>query len=170
MKYFSDFLYKAQTRTMETTSRFLESFKATKSYLIRSGKDDAKYYKNNKLVVLSKKLEAIDENGKEENIHFSKNEMKIMDIFHNVYKDNERFTTADKMTQNIYNYIDERFYQNYEVEAEAENFVCLCETGECCRKCCKHPGEVCVWNSRCCVEDDDTSMMNWNFGIGQWRC
>lgn len=152
--------------------RFLESFKATKAYLIRSGKDDAKYYKNNKLVVLSKKLETIDENGQEENTHFSKNEMKIIDIFHNVYKDNERFTTADKMTQNIYNYIDVRFYQKYEAEAEAEaeNFVCLCETCECCRKCCKHPGEVCVWNSRCCVEDDDNSMMNWNFGIGQWRC
>jgi hypothetical protein len=149
-------------------NRFLESFKATKAYLIRSGKDDAKYYKNNTLDVLSKKLETIDKNGQEEHTHFSKNEMKIMDIFYNVYKDNDTFTTADKMTQNIYKYIYERFYQND--EAEAANFMCLCEKGECCRKCCKHPGEVCVWNSRCCVEDNDNSMMNWNFGIGKWRC
>ena len=60
---------------METTRRFLDSFMATKLILIRLWKDEAKYYKNKRLVVLSKKLEAIDKSGQESNIHFSKNEM-----------------------------------------------------------------------------------------------
>ena len=56
---------------METTRRFLDSFMATKSILIRLVKDEAKYYKNKRLVVLSKKLEEIDKSGQESNIHFS---------------------------------------------------------------------------------------------------
>ena len=152
---------------METTRRFLDSFMATKSILIRLGNDEAKYYKNKRLVVLSKKLEEIDKSGQESNIHFSKNEMKIMDIFYNVYIDATTYSAADKMTQDLYNYIHERFYQVDSDEYD-EQLACLCETGECCRKCCNHPGEVCVWNSRRCIEDDDNSMMNWTFGAGNW--
>lgn len=141
---------------------------ATKSILIRLGKDEAKYYKNKRLVVLSKKLEEIDKSGQESNTHFSKNEMKIMDIFYNVYTDATTYSAADKMTQDLYNYIHERFYQ----VDDGEQLTCLCETGECCRKCCKHPGEVCFWNSRRYInnDDDDVSLMNWTFGIGSWRC
>ena len=96
-------------------------------------------------------------------VHFSRNEIKIMKIFYELYKDT--IEQADETTQIIYEYISKKYYNN-------ENKMnCLCETGECCSKCCSHSGNVCAWNSRKYIAtDDDTTdtLMNWTFGVGNW--
>jgi hypothetical protein len=94
-------------------------------------------------------------------VHFSRNEIKIMKIFYELYKD--IIEQADETTQMIYEYISKKYYDNeYKMN-------CLCEIGECCSKCCLHQGNVCVWNSRKYIaNDEDDTLMNWTFGSGNW--
>ena len=127
--------------------RVFDSFQDAKAYLKNTSNLNQKYYKRkDKLIILSKKISR----GmySEEQEHFSKNELRIMETY---------IDTHDELKNGldcaIYDYIVEIIDKNKN--------ICLCEIGECCRKCCIHPGTTCIWKNY--VEADE-----WNDPDSVW--
>jgi hypothetical protein len=131
--------------------RIFQSFQAVKLYLKNTSNPNKKIYKRkDKLIILSKKLSR----GlySEEREYFSKNELKIMNIYRDI--NDESINGLDGTTQAIYDYIVEYMENN-------KKNVCLCELNECCRKCCVHPETTCIWKNY--VEADE-----WNDPDNVW--
>ena len=129
--------------------RVFESFQAAKSYLKNTSNLNKKYYKRkDKLIILSKKVSR----GmySEEQEHFSKNEQIIMEVYIDIHDESKNGLDCA-----IYDYIVEIIDNN------KNKNICLCETGECCRKCCVHPDTTCIWKNY--VEADE-----WNDPDNVW--
>jgi len=117
----------------------LKTFQDVNKILKAENNVGKKYYRRQKrLVVLSNKLLNAIKN--EELVYFSKNEIKIMEVYYHIYQ-NVINTVTDKMTQIVYDYIVEY------LDKQKNQVLCLCETEECCRKCCVHPETTCVWKN-----------------------
>lgn len=121
---------------MTTEELILKSFQSARMLIKESGNGDEKFYKRrDKLTILAKKIEKGLEN---EQINFSKNELKIIESYKHIYQNT--INTTDETTQIVYDYIVEYLDKN-------KKCVCLCEPGECCRKCCVHPDTTCIWKN-----------------------
>ena len=128
--------------------RVLQSFQAARAYLKMTSNPSEKYYKRkDKLIILAKKISRGMYSEDQE--HFSKNELKIMGVYIFIHDE-----TINGMTQSIYDYIFENIDNN-------KKNRCLCEVGECCRKCCIHEGTTCAWKKY--VEADE-----WNDPDNVW--
>ena len=151
-----------------TEEQVFESFQRTKAYLKENNHLDYVLYKrNDKLIILSKKIstELLREKEQQQHhtektqIYFTKNELKILEVYRHIH--DETVNKSDNITQIIYDYIVENIHSN-------NKQICLCETGECCRKCCIHPDTKCVWKNY--VEADEWNDPEHALFFGNFKC
>ena len=133
--------------------RILQSFQATRTYLKKTSNPNQKYYRRkDKLIILARKISrGMYSEGEE---HFSKNELRIMKVYIFIQEESMNGTIYDYIAEYIADYIAENIDNN-------KKNKCLCETGECCRKCCVHEGTTCAWKNY--VEADE-----WNDPDNVW--
>ena len=113
-------MYNKQRNTPKMTEeQVFESFQRTKAYLKENNHLDYVLYKrNDKLIILSKKIstELLREKEQQQHhtektqIYFTKNELKILEVYRHIH--DETVNKSDNITQIIYDYIVENIH-NY---------------------------------------------------------